>query len=95
MYKTNINLEEMSQKEAIEYLSETVKPETGAIPAYLLGDPTIYDLEHKKVFLKTWVFIGHESEIPNKNDFITRDVSGYSVIISRGADNQIRGLYNM
>jgi phenylpropionate dioxygenase-like ring-hydroxylating dioxygenase large terminal subunit len=95
MYKTNINLEEMSQKEAIEYLNETVQPEVGSIPAYLLGDPTIYDLEHKKVFLKTWVFIGHESEIPMKNDFITRDVAGYSVIITRGADNEIRGLYNM
>ncbi|MEH7250574.1 aromatic ring-hydroxylating dioxygenase subunit alpha [Neobacillus niacini] len=95
MYKTNVNLEEMSQKEAIDFLHETVHPNTGSIPAYLLGDPTIYDLEHKKVFLKTWIFIGHESEIPNKNDFITRDVAGYSVILSRGADNEIRGLYNM
>ncbi|MCM2531135.1 Rieske 2Fe-2S domain-containing protein [Neobacillus pocheonensis] len=95
MIKTNINLEEMTQKEAIEYVNETVRPESGAIPAYLLGDPTIYDIEHKKVFLKTWLFIGHESEIPAKNDFITRDVAGYSVIISRGSDNVIRGLYNM
>ncbi len=95
MIKTNINLEEMSQKEAIEYLKESVQPEIGAIPASLLGDPKIYDIEHKKVFLKTWLFIGHESEIPNKNDFITRDVAGYSVIISRGADGEIRGLYNM
>ncbi|MEH7505625.1 aromatic ring-hydroxylating dioxygenase subunit alpha [Neobacillus drentensis] len=95
MIKTNINLEEMSQKEAIEYLKESVQPEIGAIPASLLGDPKIYDIEHKKVFLKTWLFIGHESEIPGKNDFITRDVAGYSVIISRGADGEIRGLYNM
>ncbi|WP_066072020.1 aromatic ring-hydroxylating oxygenase subunit alpha [Neobacillus soli] len=95
MIKTNINLEDMSQKEAIEYLSESVQPEIGAIPAYLLGDPMVYDIEHKKVFLKTWLFIGHESEIPNKNDFITRDVAGYSVIVSRGADGEIRALYNM
>lgn len=95
MLKTNVNLEEMSKKEAIEYLKESVQPEIGAIPAYLLGDPTVYDIEHKKVFLKTWLFVGHESEIPKKNDFITRDVAGYSVIISRGADGEIRGLYNM
>jgi phenylpropionate dioxygenase-like ring-hydroxylating dioxygenase large terminal subunit len=95
MIKTNINLEEMSQKEAIDYLSESVQPEIGAIPAYLLGDPKVYDIEHKKVFLKTWLFIGHESEIPKKNDFITRDVAGYSVIVSRGADGEIRALYNM
>ncbi|MBV7504195.1 aromatic ring-hydroxylating dioxygenase subunit alpha [Bacillus sp. sid0103] len=95
MLKTNINLEEMSQKDAIEYLIESVRPEEGSIPASLLGDPKIYDIEHKKVFLKTWLFIGHESEIPNKNDFITRDVAGYSVILTRGADGEIRGLYNM
>ncbi|MDR7235410.1 aromatic ring-hydroxylating oxygenase subunit alpha [Neobacillus drentensis] len=95
MVKTNINLEDMSQKDVVEYLSESVQPEIGAIPASLLGDPKIYDLEHKKVFLKTWIFVGHESEIPNKNDFITRDVAGYSVIITRGADGEIRCLYNM
>ncbi|MGG1676025.1 aromatic ring-hydroxylating dioxygenase subunit alpha [Neobacillus sp. NRS-1170] len=95
MMKTNINLEEMSQQDVIEYLKDSVQPEIGAIPASLLGDQKIYDLEHKKVFLKTWLFIGHESEIPNKNDFITRDVAGYSVIITRGADGVISGLYNM
>ncbi|WP_256942481.1 hypothetical protein [Bacillus sp. OV166] len=70
MVKTNINLEDMSQNDVVEYLSESVQPEIGAIPASLLGDPKIYDLEHKKVFLKTWIFVGHESEIPNKNDFM-------------------------
>ncbi|MBT2719598.1 aromatic ring-hydroxylating dioxygenase subunit alpha [Bacillus sp. ISL-46] len=95
MVKTNINLEDMSQKDVVEYLSESVQPEIGAIPASLLGNPKIYDIEHKKVFLKTWLFVGHESEIPNKNDFITRDVAGYSVIITRGADGEIRCLYNM
>jgi phenylpropionate dioxygenase-like ring-hydroxylating dioxygenase large terminal subunit len=95
MVKTSINLEDMSQKDVVEYLSDSVQPEIGAIPATLLGNPKIYDLEHKKVFLKTWLFVGHESEIPNKNDFITRDVAGYSVIITRGTDGEIHCLYNM
>ncbi|MGM0901202.1 MAG: aromatic ring-hydroxylating dioxygenase subunit alpha [Bacillota bacterium] len=92
---TTKDLEEMSQTELIEHLNETVQPEAGSIPAYVLGDPKIYDLEHKKVFLKTWLFIGHESEIPNKNDYMLRDLGGYSVIITRSADDVIRGFYNM
>ena len=44
MVKTNINLEDMSQNDVVEYLSESVQPEIGAIPASLLGDPKIYDL---------------------------------------------------
>lgn len=98
MIKTNgqqVRLEEMKRKELIGYMNETVQPEAGVIPAYILGDPAIFKLEHEKVFLKTWVFLGHESEIPNKGDFITRDLAGYSVIVSRGDDGVIRGLYNM
>lgn len=95
MIKKNIRLDEMSREEVIGYLNETINPEIGEIPAYVLGDPTVYKLEHEKLFLKTWLFIGHESEIPHKGDFITRDLAGYSVIIAKGEDGVIRGFYNM
>ncbi len=85
----------MSKEQVVNYLNETVKPEDGVIPAYLLGDQTVYDLEHEKVFLKTWVFVGHESEIPNTGDFMTRELSGYSLIITRDKEGEIRAFYNM
>lgn len=93
--KTEVRLDEMSRNEVIQYLNQTMRPEEGAIPAYVFGDPTIYQLEHEKVFMKTWIFLGHESEIPNRGDYLTRDLAGYSVIISRGNDGVIRGYYNM
>lgn len=95
MIKKDTLLEEMSRENQLDYLNETVRPEEGVIPAYILGDPAVYKLEHEKIFLKTWLFLGHESEIPNKGDYIMRDLAGYSVIISRGEDGAIRGLYNM
>lgn len=88
MLKTDKSLDEMSKQQVINYLTETVKPEEGAIPAYLLGDPKVYDIEHEKVFLKTWVFIGHDSEVPNKGDFMTRELAGYSLIITRDAEGK-------
>ena len=91
----DISLEEMPKDEVIAYLKETVKPDEGIIPAYLLGDKAVYKLEHEKVFLKTWVFVGHESEIPNKSDYMTRELAGYSVIISRVEGNDFRAFYNM
>lgn len=45
--------------------------------------------------MKTWIFIGHESEIPNKNDYMLRDLAGYSIIVSRNADRSIKAFYNM
>ncbi|PGY13085.1 aromatic ring-hydroxylating dioxygenase subunit alpha [Bacillus sp. AFS031507] len=95
MLKTDQSLKEMSKEQVVNYLNETVKPEDGVIPAYLLGDQTVYDLEHEKVFLKTWVFVGHESEIPNTGDFMTRELSGYSLIITRDKEGEIRAFYNM
>ena len=95
MLKTDKSLEEMSKQQVVNYLNETVKPEEGVIPAYLLGDQKVYDIEHEKVFLKTWVFVGHESEVPNKGDFLTRELAGYSLIITRDGEGEIRAFYNM
>lgn len=91
----DISLEDATKVEVADYLKETVSPDEGVIPAYLLGDKTVYDLEHEKVFLKTWIFVGHESEIPNKADYMTRELSGYSIIISRVEENEIKAFYNM
>lgn len=95
MSRPNVRLDEMTREETLSYLNETVLPEEGVIPAYLLADPAIYKLEHEKIFMKTWVLLGHESELGEKNDYLLRDLAGYSVILSRGQDNQIRAFYNM
>jgi hypothetical protein len=49
MIKTDRPLEEMSKEQVIDYLNETVKPEEGVIPAYLLGDQTVYDRARKSI----------------------------------------------
>ncbi|MEH7403205.1 aromatic ring-hydroxylating dioxygenase subunit alpha [Gottfriedia acidiceleris] len=95
MIKTEKTLDELSKEQLVNYLNETVKPDEGVIPAYLLGDKAVYELEHEKVFLKTWVFLGHESEIPNPGDFMTRELAGYSIIISRESMGEINAFYNM
>jgi phenylpropionate dioxygenase-like ring-hydroxylating dioxygenase large terminal subunit len=95
MIKPEIRLDEMKREEVVEHLKQTVRPDEGVIPAFLLGDPTVYKLEHEKVFMKTWVFLGHESEVPNNGDYLTRDLAGYSVIIARANDGVLRSFYNM
>ncbi|PGS50939.1 aromatic ring-hydroxylating dioxygenase subunit alpha [Bacillus sp. AFS041924] len=95
MIITEKTLDELSKEQLVNYLSDTVKPDEGSIPAYLLGDKAVYELEHEKVFLKTWVFLGHESEVPNSGDFMTRELAGYSIIISRDSNGEINAFYNM
>lgn len=88
-------LENLNRDELAQYLRDTVRPEEGRIPAYIFSNPVIHDLEMEKLFLKNWLFLAHESEIEEPGEFVTRDLAGHSVIVSRGDDGQIRVFLNM
>src|SRR5262250_2179513 len=57
-------------------------------------DPRIFAAEMTHVFAGTWVYLAHESEIPNTNDFITRRLGLRPLIIVRDMNGTIRALYN-
>jgi phenylpropionate dioxygenase-like ring-hydroxylating dioxygenase large terminal subunit len=46
------------------------------------------------VFGAVWVYLAHESEIPNDNDFVTRRLGLRPLIVQRDAHGTIRALYN-
>src|SRR5262245_58610298 len=60
----------------------------------LYTDTAIFDAEMTHVFGGTWVYLAHESQIPNRNDFITGKLSLRPLIIARDDNNVIRALYN-
>jgi p-cumate 2,3-dioxygenase alpha subunit len=51
-------------------------------------------LERKQLFDKSWVYVGHESEISKPNDFQTRQVAGRTVIFNRDRSGVVRVLLN-
>lgn len=82
------------QEGLVEHLQKTMEPEKGKIPAFIMGDAGVYQMEREKIFLKTWLFLGHESEVQNDGDFITRDLAGFSVIITRSKNGSLQAFYN-
>ena len=34
-------------------------------------DKDIYDIDLKNIFFNQWIFVGHESRIPNKGDYFS------------------------
>lgn len=70
---------------------------TGPIPAEPYYDPDYFELERKAVFLKSWIHIGHVSELPDINSFIRRDLefANASLLITRGRDSQIKAFHNI
>jgi benzoate/toluate 1,2-dioxygenase alpha subunit len=53
-------------------------------------DPAVLAQERELIFDKSWLYIGHETELAKPNDFKTRSVAGRPMIFARDAKGQIR-----
>ncbi|HEY0297304.1 MAG TPA: Rieske 2Fe-2S domain-containing protein, partial [Bordetella sp.] len=60
----------------------------------LFVSPELYELEMERLFAVTWVYVGHESQVPKPGDFYTTTVGDQSVVMVRHGDQSIRVLYN-
>ena len=57
-------------------------------------DPEIFDLEMERIFSKSWVYVGHESEVSESGDYKTTYIGRQPVIISRSDDGGLHCLFN-
>ena len=69
--------------------------QAGRVHANLYRDPDIFELEMERIFGGTWVYVAHESQIPDGGDFITTHVGRKPVIVVRDQDSaEVHVLYN-
>src|SRR5271170_1209394 len=54
----------------------------------------VLEAERRLIFDRSWLYIGHESEISLPGTFVTRKVGGRPIIMNRDADGQVRVFYN-
>ena len=40
----------------------------------LYTDPALFELEMQRIWARTWVYVGHESEVPNPNDYVMKSI---------------------
>ncbi len=57
-------------------------------------DPGVFQMEMERIFNKTWVYVGHTSEIPNRGDFKTSHIGLQPVIMTRSDDDRINVVVN-
>jgi len=58
-------------------------------------DPDIYQRDIDEVFLKSWIYAGHLSEIPDIGDWFLFEMAGESVIIVRQDSESVSALLNV
>ncbi len=57
-------------------------------------DSTIMDAEYDAIFNKCWLYIGHESEVAKKGDFVRRLVAKRNLIFNRDTSGTLNAFFN-
>jgi phenylpropionate dioxygenase-like ring-hydroxylating dioxygenase large terminal subunit len=65
--------------------AETLPPE-----AYF--SPAVYDLEIDNIFRRDWLCVGRVDQMPNPGDYITADIVGEPVVVTRDEDGSLHAL---
>src|ERR1700739_4382381 len=64
-------------------LDELIDVDMNEVSMRVMGDEELYRHEMERIFARTWLLLGHESEIPKAGDFVMRDMGEDNVIVSR------------
>ena len=65
------------------------------MPSRLYTDPAVYEREKRAIFSKTWHYIGHESQVRCRGDYLTLQIADESVFVMRGDDEALRAFFNV
>lgn len=57
-------------------------------------DPALFELEMERIWGQAWIYVGHDSQVPNPGDFYTTDIGLKPVIMVRHKDGSVRVLHN-
>jgi phenylpropionate dioxygenase-like ring-hydroxylating dioxygenase large terminal subunit len=72
-----------------------IDPETGAFDRHIFSDQAVYDDEMERIFGRAWLMIGHESLVPEANDFFHTYMGEDPVILTRDGNGRLHALLNM
>jgi hypothetical protein len=56
--------------------------------------PEVFALEMERLFANTWVYVGHDSQVPNAGDYFTTSIGPQPLLMVRHEDGVVHVLYN-
>ena len=77
-----------------EKYRQYVRPEAGLVSRRIFHDEEIYRAELDRIFKRAWLYLAHESEVPDSGDFVHVYMGEEAVILCRDRDGQLYGLVN-
>ena len=74
--------------------SPWVDESCGVVSREIFISEDIYRLELERIFNRVWLYVAHETEIPNPGDFVARMMSDAPIVVVRCDDGSIAVLLN-
>lgn len=71
---------------------ELIEPDR--VHGSLYTDPDIFAAELERIWHRTWVFVGHESEVGQPGDYVVKTIGTQPIIVTRDRDGHIHALIN-
>ena len=68
--------------------------ENGTASREIFVDRDIYRQEQEQIFARAWLFVGHECQVPNPDDFFVSRMGEESVILTRDRQGKLHVLLN-
>ena len=71
-------------------------PQTGRfrVARDIFTDPDLFELEMKHVWEGNWIYLAHETQIPNKNDYFTMYMGRQPIFIARNRNGELNAFIN-
>jgi nitrite reductase/ring-hydroxylating ferredoxin subunit len=84
----------MPRADSHGYRPGLVDLKAGQISREVFVNEAIYQEELERVFARAWLFVGHESQIPQPGDFVVSGMGEESVILCRDRAGEVHVFLN-
>lgn len=77
-----------------EFLDRWVRPEEGLIGRRIFVDEAVFQAEMQQIFSRAWLLVGHESLVPNPDDYFLSRMGRDPVILTRDRQGELQVFLN-